>query len=107
MSTVSKFIQFKEVGGPEVLEVAEREVGQPGPDEVLVRHEAIGINFIDTYHRTGLYPLPLPASPGLEAAGVIEQVGSAVDGWAWATASPTPPGRSAPIVSGACWARRA
>ena len=82
MSAVSKFIQFQEVGGPEVLEVAEREVGQPSAEEVLVRHEAIGLNFIDTYHRTGLYPLPLPASPGLEAAGVIEEVGTAVDGWA-------------------------
>ena len=82
MSPVSKSIQFREVGGPEVLEVVEREVGKPGPEEVLLRHEAIGINFIDTYHRTGLYPLPLPASPGLEAAGVLEELGSAVEGWA-------------------------
>ncbi len=82
MSRLSTFIQFGEVGGPEVLKVAEREISRPGPEEVLVSHEAIGLNFIDTYHRTGLYPLPLPASPGLEAAGVIEEVGSAVDGWA-------------------------
>jgi NADPH2:quinone reductase len=65
-----------ETGGPEVLRWETFDPGRPGPGEVLVRHEAVGLNFIDVYHRTGLYPLPsLPATPGLEGAGVIEAVG--------------------------------
>jgi NADPH2:quinone reductase len=67
-------------GGPEVLVECELELPAPGPGEALVRHTAIGVNFIDTYHRSGLYPLPLPATLGMEAAGVIEALGDGVGG---------------------------
>ena len=71
-----KAIRIYETGGPEVLRWEEVDPVRPGPGEVLVRHEAVGLNFIDVYHRTGLYPLPaLPATPGLEGAGIIEAVG--------------------------------
>ncbi|WP_337189071.1 quinone oxidoreductase [Phenylobacterium sp.] len=73
-----KAIRFERTGGPEVLEVVDLPTPQPGPGQVLVRHEAVGINFIDTYHRTGLYPVKLPCIPGGEAAGVIEAVGEGV-----------------------------
>lgn len=73
-------IQIQAYGGPEVLAVAESEAPQePGPGEVRVRHEAIGVNFIDTYHRTGFYPLTLPSGMGIEAAGVVEALGEGVD----------------------------
>jgi NADPH2:quinone reductase len=65
-------------GGPEVLQLVEVDVGDPGPDEVRIRHAAIGVNFIDTYHRSGLYPLPLPHGIGSEGAGYVEAVGSNV-----------------------------
>jgi len=71
-------IRFHETGGPEVLRWEEVEAGRPGPGEVLVRHGAIGVNFIDTYHRTGLYPVELPSSLGMEAAGVVDAVGDGV-----------------------------
>jgi NADPH2:quinone reductase len=68
-----------QTGGPEVLRYEEHDPGQPNPGEVLLRHEAIGLNFIDVYHRSGLYPLPaLPATPGMEGAGVVEAVGEGV-----------------------------
>jgi len=68
-------IIMQETGGPEVLQWQEFEPGEPEPGEVRVRHEAVGLNFIDVYHRTGLYPLPsLPAIPGLEGAGIVESV---------------------------------
>jgi len=71
-----KAIRMYKTGGPEVLRWEAFDPGSPGPGEVLVRHEAVGLNFIDVYHRTGLYPLPsLPATPGLEGAGVIEAIG--------------------------------
>jgi NADPH2:quinone reductase len=71
-----KAIVITETGGPEVLKWRTVDPGLPGPGEVLVRHEAIGLNFIDVYHRSGLYPLPaLPAVPGMEGAGVVEQLG--------------------------------
>jgi NADPH2:quinone reductase len=73
-----KAIRFARTGGPEVLELAEVAVGAPGPGEVRVRHAAVGVNFIDTYHRTGLYRLPLPSGLGMEAAGVAEAVGEGV-----------------------------
>ena len=59
-----KAIRFHQTGGPEVLQFEEVAVGEPGPGEARVRHTAIGVNFIDTYHRTGLYPLPLPSGLG-------------------------------------------
>jgi NADPH2:quinone reductase len=66
-------------GGPEVLRVEPVQLPPPGPGEVRVRHTAIGVNFIDVYHRTGLYPLQLPSGLGMEAAGVVEAVGPDVD----------------------------
>jgi NADPH2:quinone reductase len=71
-------IQFQETGGPEVLAAIELPLPAPGPDEARVRHSAIGVNFIDTYVRSGLYPAALPAIPGVEAAGIVEAVGAAV-----------------------------
>jgi NADPH2:quinone reductase len=71
-------IRFHKTGGPEVLQWEDVNVPQPGANEVLVRHKAVGLNYIDTYHRTGLYPMPLPSGIGLEAAGVIEAVGPGV-----------------------------
>ena len=68
-------IRFSKTGGPEVLQWEEVQVPKPGPGECLVRHKAVGLNYIDTYHRTGLYPMPLPSGIGLEAAGVVEAVG--------------------------------
>lgn len=72
-------IVMDRTGGPEVLRLAERDLPPPGPGEARVRHSAIGVNFVDIYHRTGLYPLPgLPATPGVEGAGVVEAVGEGV-----------------------------
>ena len=71
-------IRFHATGGPEVLRWEGVEVAPPGPGEALVRHTAVGVNFIDTYHRTGLYPLPMPSGLGMEAAGVVEAVGEGV-----------------------------
>lgn len=75
-------IRFHSNGGPEVLRLENLEIGAPGLGEVQVRHTAIGVNFIDTYHRSGLYPLPLPAIPGQEAEGVIESLGAGVTDFA-------------------------
>ncbi len=71
-------IQIGSTGGPEVLRWVEVPDPSPGPDEVLVKVAAAGLNFIDTYHRTGLYPVPLPFTPGMEGAGVVDAVGSDV-----------------------------
>jgi NADPH2:quinone reductase len=76
---MSRAIVVTEVGGPEVLQWTDRDPGEPGSGEVLVRHTAVGLNFIDVYHRTGLYPVELPFTPGAEAAGVVERVGGGVD----------------------------
>ena len=76
---MSKAITIYETGGPEVLRWESYEPGQPAAGEALVRHEAVGLNFIDVYHRTGTYPLPsLPAIPGMEGAGIVEAVGEGV-----------------------------
>jgi NADPH2:quinone reductase len=69
---------LRKTGGPEILGAELIDVPVPGEGEVLVRHEAVGLNFIDTYHRSGLYPLPLPSGLGTEAAGVVEAVGPGV-----------------------------
>ena len=71
-------IRIHEAGGPEVLKWEEVDVGDPGPGQVKIRQEAAGLNFIDVYHRTGLYPQELPFTPGVEGAGVVEAVGANV-----------------------------
>jgi NADPH2:quinone reductase len=71
-------IRIHKVGGPDVLQWEEAEVGEPGPGQVKLRQEAVGLNFIDVYHRTGLYPQPLPFTPGTEGAGVVDAVGEGV-----------------------------
>jgi NADPH2:quinone reductase len=71
-------VRFHKTGGPEVLQWEEVDVPAPGPGELQIRHKAVGLNYIDTYHRTGLYPMALPSGIGLEAAGVVEAVGSGV-----------------------------
>jgi len=71
-------VQIRQHGGPEELQVVDVPVGDPGPGEVRIRHHAVGLNFIDVYHRTGLYPLTMPAGIGMEGAGVIEAVGEGV-----------------------------
>ncbi len=73
-----KAIRFHETGGPEVLRLEDIDLPAPAAHEVRVRHTAIGVNFIDTYHRTGLYPLALPSGLGMEAAGIVEEVGADV-----------------------------
>ncbi|MGO4380710.1 quinone oxidoreductase family protein [Pseudoduganella sp. RAF53_2] len=75
---MSKAIRMFRTGGPEVMEYVDVDVGAPGPGEATVRHEAIGLNFIDVYFRTGLYPQPLPSGLGQEGAGVVEAVGEGV-----------------------------
>jgi NADPH2:quinone reductase len=76
---MTKAIRIHESGGPDVMRWEEVTVGEPGPGQARVRHSAVGLNFIDVYHRTGLYPLPsLPSGIGLEAAGVVEAVGAGV-----------------------------
>jgi NADPH2:quinone reductase len=75
---MAKAVRFHKTGGPEVLVYEDVSVGDPGPDEARVKNTAIGLNFIDTYHRSGLYPLPLPSGVGSEAAGVVEAVGKNV-----------------------------
>lgn len=73
-------IRIHETGGPDVLTYEEVEARDPGVGEALIRQEAIGLNFIDTYHRSGLYPFPKPGILGREGAGIVEQVGEAVEG---------------------------
>ena len=76
---MGKAIRFHKTGGPDVMQWEDFDPGKPESGEVLVRHEAVGLNFIDVYHRTGLYPPPsLPAIPGLEGAGIVEELGEGV-----------------------------
>lgn len=75
---MAQAIRFTEPGGPEVMRWETVDVGEPGPGEVRIRHVAVGLNFADTYFRTGLYPAPLPNGLGVEAAGVVEAVGAGV-----------------------------
>ena len=74
--------EIRQLGGPEVIEWVEGDIPNPGPGEVLIQHSAIGLNFIDTYHRGGLYPIDLPSGLGLEAAGTITALGEGVAGYA-------------------------
>ena len=73
-----KAVKIKKTGGPEVLEIQEIVLRKPVNDEVLIEHTAIGLNYIDTYHRSGLYPLMLPAGLGMEASGIIKEIGPEV-----------------------------
>ena len=75
---MAKAIRFHKQGGPEVLQVDDVSVGDPGPGQLRIRHTAIGVNFVDTYQRSGLYPMQTPAVAGNEAAGVVEAVGKGV-----------------------------
>ncbi|SPA29640.1 quinone oxidoreductase, NADPH-dependent [Cupriavidus taiwanensis] len=75
---MSKAIRIEQTGGPEVMQWVDVQVGDPGPGEVRVRHEAVGLNYIDVYFRTGLYKQPLPGGLGMEGAGVVEAVGGGV-----------------------------
>jgi NADPH2:quinone reductase len=75
---MTKAIRFSEPGGPEVLQFQDLDLPPPGPDQARVRHTAIGVNFIDIYHRTALYKLPLPSGLGMEGSGVVESIGSGV-----------------------------
>jgi len=73
-----KAVRFHKTGGPEVLVWEDVEVGDPGPGQIRIRHHAVGLNYLDTYHRSGLYPLPLPSGCGTEGAGVVEAAGAGV-----------------------------
>jgi NADPH:quinone reductase len=75
---MAKAIRFHKAGGPEVLQLDDVQVGDPGQGQVRIRHTAIGVNFVDTYQRSGLYPMPLPQVAGNEGAGVVEAVGAGV-----------------------------
>ena len=73
-----KAIEISKNGGPEVLELKDISLSDPDPNEVTIEHKAIGLNYIDTYHRSGLYPLKLPSGIGGEGAGIITKVGKEV-----------------------------
>src|SRR5512143_3652683 len=77
-AAMAKTIRIHERGEPEVLRLEDVPLGEPGQGQARVRQTAVGVNFIDVYHRTGLYPLPLPAGIGVEGAGVVEAVGPGV-----------------------------
>ena len=76
-----KVVKIEKTGGPEVLKLENVDLKKPDPEEVTIEHKAIGLNFIDTYHRSGLYPVELPSGIGAEGAGVIKKVGSKVAGF--------------------------
>ena len=71
-------VQIDQTGGPEQLKLVDVTVGDPGPGEIRIRHKAIGLNFIDVYQRSGLYPFPMPLKLGMEGAGIVEAVGAGV-----------------------------
>lgn len=75
---MAKIVRFHETGGPQVLRLEQVEVGRPGAGEVRLRHMAVGLNYADTYFRNGTYPIPLPNGIGVEAAGIVEQIGEGV-----------------------------
>ncbi len=75
---MTRVVKIEKTGGPEVLHIKNIKLEKPGPQEVLIEHKAIGLNYIDTYHRSGLYPLQLPSGIGAEASGVIKEIGSQV-----------------------------
>jgi NADPH2:quinone reductase len=73
-------IRFHQYGAPDVLQVEDEHVGTPGPGQARLRHEAIGVNYIDTMFRQGVFPVSLPSVPGVEGAGIVEAVGPGVEG---------------------------
>ena len=75
---MTRVVEIEKTGGPEVLQIKNIKLEKPSPEEVLIEHKAIGLNYIDTYHRSGLYPLQLPSGIGAEASGVIKEIGSQV-----------------------------
>ena len=72
---MTQVVRIEQPGGPEQMKLVQVDVGEPGPNEVQVRHHAIGLNYIDIYQRSGLYSLPLPLTLGMEGAGVVEAIG--------------------------------
>ena len=78
MAAMAQAVRFHQTGGPEVLKLEQVAVGDPGPGQARIRHVAVGLNFADTYFRTGFYPVPLPNGIGVEASGVVEEVGEGV-----------------------------
>jgi NADPH2:quinone reductase len=95
----SRAIVISQHGGPEQLQLVQVMVGQPGPGQVRIRHHAVGLNFIDIYQRSGLYPMPMPLQLGMEAAGVIEAVGDGCHHCRQVTVPPTPASHPAVIVN--------
>ena len=77
---MTKAVQIEKAGGPEVMQLVEVDLAKPAPGEVRIRQAAIGLNYIDTYHRSGLYPVKFPSGLGQEAAGVVEELGQGVKG---------------------------
>ena len=75
---MTRVVKIEKTGGPEVLKIENVEIGNPGPNDVLIETKAMGLNYIDTYHRSGSYPLPLPSGIGVEASGIIKKIGSKV-----------------------------
>ena len=75
---MTRVVKIEKTGGPEVLKIEHVTIGSPGPNDVLIETKAIGLNYIDTYHRSGSYPLPLPSGIGVEASGIIKKIGSKV-----------------------------
>ena len=73
-----RVVKIENNGGPEVLKIENIEIGQPGPDEALIETKAIGLNFVDCYHRSGLYPVKLPSGIGLEASGIVKKIGKKI-----------------------------
>ena len=82
MSSSAQRFMISTVGSSDVLMWVEGDLPNPGPNEIRIRHEAIGVNYIDVYHRTGSYPLELPSGIGVEGAGIVEAVGSRVSDFA-------------------------
>ena len=78
---MSRVVKIEKAGGPEVLKIENIKVSDPGPNDALIETKAMGLNYIDTYHRSGLYPLPLPSGIGVEASGKIKKIGSKVKGF--------------------------
>ena len=78
---MTRIVKIEKTGGPEVLKLETINLEKPAPEEVTIEHKAIGLNFIDTYHRSGLYPIELPSGIGAEGAGIIKEIGSKVEGF--------------------------